>query len=343
MKTDVFTDALLFWTFAKDFIRDYLPKLRRASQDTIRSYRSALNCFISYLESQKMVNRRNISFSMFSKEVIEEYLKWMMEYQGLSPNTIKARLSAICSFLQYSSDREKFFTETYLSISKIKGPKTQPYPIEYFEQEQMEEILNAPNVETPVGRRNQMMLILLYDTGMRAAELLGLTISSIHLEHNPPFLRIKAKGNSYRDVPLLLDGTVAHLNGFLKEFHQHSSKGDFLFYATTHKMRHKLSYDTLDNLVKASCKKCREKGITMPENVHAHMIRKSRAMHLYKEGKSLPHIQQLLGHKNISTTTGFYAFATLDMLVDALGNKDGSDEKYIWEEDEALKAFIYSL
>ena len=79
----------------------------------------------------------------------------------------------------------------------------------------------------------------------------------------------------------------------------------------------------------------------MPDNAHAHMIRKSRAMHLYKEGRSLPHIQQLLGHKSISTTTGFYAFATLDMLSKALGN--GNVEKYIWEEDEEFKAFIYSL
>lgn len=341
MKTDIFTDALLFWSFGKDFVREYLPKLRRASWDTVRSYRSALNSFISYLECQKTVGRKNISFSMFSKDLIEEYLKWMMEEQCLSPETAKARLSAIRSFMEYASGREKFLTETYLSILKIKLPKTQPRPIEYFEQEQMEKMLETPDIRTPVGRRNQMMLILLYDTGMRAAELLGLTIGSIHLEHNPPYVRIKGKGNSYRDVPLLLDGTVAHLNGYVKEFHPHSSKGDYLFYATTHNIRHKLSYDTLDNLVKACCQKCREKGFSMPDNAHAHMFRKSRAMHLYKEGRSLPHIQQLLGHKSISTTTGFYAFATLDMLSKALGN--GNVEKYIWEEDEEFKAFIYSL
>ena len=171
----------------------------------------------------------------------------------MPPCTLFPRLSAIRSFMEYASGREKFLTETYLSISKIKLPKTQPRPIEYFEQVQMEKMLEAPDTRTPVGRRNQMMLILLYDTGMRAAELLGLTIGSIHLDHNQPYVRIKAKGNSYRDVPLLLDGTVAHLNGYIKEFHPHPSKGDYLFYATTHNIRHTLSYDTLDNLVKASC------------------------------------------------------------------------------------------
>ena len=56
----------------------------------------------------------------------------------------------------------------------------------------------------------------------------------------------------------------------------------------------------------------------MPEDIHFHMLRKTRAMSLYQEGYSLSYIQQMLGYKNISTTSGFYVFVTLDMLAKAL-------------------------
>ncbi len=56
----------------------------------------------------------------------------------------------------------------------------------------------------------------------------------------------------------------------------------------------------------------------MPLDVHFHMLRKARAMSLYQEGYPLSYIQQMLGHKNVSTTSGFYAFVTLDTLAKAM-------------------------
>ncbi len=81
----------------------------------------------------------------------------------------------------------------------------------------------------------------------------------------------------------------------------------------------------------------------MPEKIHFHMLRKTRAMDLYQAGCPLSYIQQLLGHESISTTSGFYAFATLKTLADAIekANPSGSEEK-LWKDETVLKQ-LYRL
>lgn len=80
----------------------------------------------------------------------------------------------------------------------------------------------------------------------------------------------------------------------------------------------------------------------MPQNPHCHMVRKTRAMDLYREGIPLTHIQQLLGHENISTTSGFYAFATLDVLVEAIEAVSPDDGIKVWN-DLATQERLYRL
>ena len=101
-------------------------------------------------------------------------------------------------------------------------------------------------------------------------------------------------------------------------------------------------YDSL--VVGTAAKMARETCNAVPENVHCHLFRKTKAMDLYKNGIPLPFIMQLLGHESISTTSGFYAFATLEMMSDAI-NKSvpiiGGTEK-LWKNKNAKQA-LYTL
>jgi len=107
-------------------------------------------------------------------------------------------------------------------------------------------------------------------------------------------------------------------------------------------------YDTytvnISLVVGTAAKMARETCNAVPENVHCHLFRKTKAMDLYKNGIPLPFIMQLLGHESISTTSGFYAFATLEMMSDAI-NKSvpiiGGTEK-LWKNKNAKQA-LYTL
>lgn len=185
-------------------------------------------------------------------------------------------------------------------------------------------------------------LILLYDTGARVQELADLDIESLHLDVPNPYISIIGKGRKRRNVPIMRK-TVAHLNSYLKEFHP-SEQSAPLFYSMRDGKPHRLSTDSISLVVGTAAKMARETCNAVPENVHCHLFRKTKAMDLYKNGIPLPFIMQLLGHESISTTSGFYAFATLEMMSDAI-NKSvpiiGGTEK-LWKNKNAKQA-LYTL
>ena len=198
------------------------------------------------------------------------------------------------------------------------------------------------DMNTQKHRRNRMILILLYDTGARVQELADLDIESLHLDVPNPYISIIGKGRKRRNVPIMRK-TVAHLNSYLKEFHP-SEQSAPLFYSMRDGKPHRLSTDSISLVVGTAAKMARETCNAVPENVHCHLFRKTKAMDLYKNGIPLPFIMQLLGHESISTTSGFYAFATLEMMSDAI-NKSvpiiGGTEK-LWKNKNAKQA-LYTL
>ncbi len=334
-------DSTYFWGSASEYLNNELPNIRKKSPNTIEAYRRSLNGYIDFLEDEKSIKRVHVCYQDFNKGNLKDYLLFMKGSKKLSEKTCNLRMTAIRALLAYAAEESIDITAIYVNAKSVKGLTVPKKAIEYFEDGQLKALLAAPPDDTKKGRRNRMIMILSYDAGLRVSELINLTISSLHLDAEVPYVTIQGKGSKYRNVPLM-GKTIEHLKKYLSEFHPVIKMNSPLFYATTHGMMHPLSDDTMQNLLKKYANACRS-IMVMPEEVHFHMLRKTRAMALYQAGCPLSYIQQLLGHESISTTSGFYAFATLKTLADAIEktNPSGSEEKK-WKDGSVLKQ-LYRL
>ena len=342
MKDDkLLNNSFSFWNLAKEYIHHYLPDIRNSSANTVAAYRDSINHYIGYLEQQLKLLRKNISFADFNRNNLKNYIDWMLNKKQLAPKTCNLRMTAIHSLLEYASNEHTDLMAAYINAHSVKGIKTPSGPIEFFESSQMKAILAAPDTCKHTERRNQMMLIMMYDLAARVSELLELKVGSLHLSSEIPYATIYGKGRKYRNIPLMAK-TKLHLLRYLDEFHRTQDKDSHLFYAVSHGAKHRLSSDTMEVMLKRYINKCKTAGIEMPLKTNCHMIRKTRAMDLYQSGVPLTHIQQLLGHEQLSTTSGFYAFATLDTLAKSMINTDDGKIEKRWNNKETL-AKLYSI
>jgi len=266
-------DSSVFWSTTKGFITHQLPNIRKSSPNTVSAYRDSLNKYIDYLEVEKLIRRKEITFGDFNRDNVKSFLDWMLNTKKYSEKTCNLRITAIHSLLEYAG--YEFCTDLmslYLEVCTVKGVKVKDKPIEYFENKQMKTLLSAPEIRNKTGRRNQMMLVLYYDTAARISELLEATFSQVHLDADVPYMTILGKGRKYRNIPLM-EKTALHLKRYFNEFHPERDRQLPLFYATTYGHMHRLSNDTVENMIRKYSDKCQKSGVDMPDRPHCHMIR----------------------------------------------------------------------
>lgn len=335
-----------FWVYARSFLHVYLPKVRNLSPNTIEAYKQGITIYINYLKSQLQIDRHEISFNCFKREMLKDYVIWMFKTKKWAPKTCNLRITAIKSFLEYCADEDITLVSVYNDVCSIRSLKEHKKTIKYMSTNAIQALLRSPETNTQKGKRNRMILIFLYDTAARAQELVDITLQDLHISNvKLPFVTLNGKGNKCRNVPLM-GKTLEHLNVYLKEFHHKlKTEGESpLFYSIRDGKPHSLSTDSINLLLKKYSNQAQLTCSEIPNHVHCHLIRKTRAMNLYQEGVPLSIVMEMLGHESMSTTSNFYAFATIDMIHDAIKKVTPAayDEIPIWGNKE-FSNILYTL
>ena len=258
------------------------------------SYTEDIYKYIEYMESKGLKDVTNIK-----EDDLIHYLKYLDD-NNYETSSVARKIVSIKSF-------HSFLEETYhvpdISL-KINSPKFYRKLPDILSIEEVDSLLDI-RVETAFDYRNKAMLELMYSSGLRVSELVGLELKDIDLDNR--FVRCIGKGKKERIVPIG-DYAIDYLNEYIEIYRPLLKKG---YYTESLFLNNHGKEMTRQGFFLIIKKIAKEKGIE--KNITPHMLRHSFATHLLNNGADLRTIQEMLGHSNISTTQ-IYTNLTTDIL-----------------------------
>ena len=280
---------------------EYLEVERGSSPLTIRNYKHYLNRFIAWLTNSGI----RLNLVDINPEVVRQYRVYLSRLpahagksigngETLSRKTQGYHVIALRSFLRWLIKND----HKVMSPDKIDLPKIDDRQIKFLSGDQVDRLLNAPSLSSIAGKRDKAILEVFYSTGLRVSELAKLDRDKVDLERRE--FGIVGKGGKARVVFLSTrakEWVLKYLNSrrdhYKPLFIRH--KGNMDPSVPDEKMR--LSVRSIQRLIKKYARK-----IKLPVGATPHTIRHSFATDLLMAGADLRSVQEMLGHKNISTT-----------------------------------------
>jgi tyrosine recombinase XerC len=262
----------------------YLKHEKNASPHTITSYKRDLLQLSQYLEE------RGIYIQGADNVVLRGFLALLYE-RGEKKSTVGRKLAAVRSFFQYCVRKGWMEDNPAKVVSTPKQDKPVP---SFLSEEEMEKFLDLPRSDKPLDLRDIAMMELLYATGIRVSELVGINLEDVKMTER--LIRIRGKGKKERLVPFgskaeeslrIYLGVRAKINkGKIEE------KPLFLNYRGR-KLSSRSVERTVDKYILRSA---------LRRKISPHSLRHSFASHLLSRGADLRVIQELLGHESLATT-----------------------------------------
>jgi site-specific recombinase XerD len=282
--------GMLFTKAKVDFL-EYLEIEQNRSQKTIRNYDHYLTRLIDFAG--------DIQVSDIDPELIRKWRLWLNRLgtnvsDELQKNTQNYHLIALRSFLKFCAKRDI----TALTADKIELAKVVRKQVTFLTPEELERLFAEPNISTLAGSRDRAILELLFSSGLRVSELVGLDREHINLKRREFMVR----GKGQKDRPIFISPDAAEWIQAYLDKRNDTVKPLFVRYSgrktvDTSGNYHRLTARSVQRMV---AKYALLAGIT--KHVSPHTLRHSFATDLLMNGADLRSVQALLGHSNISTT-----------------------------------------
>ncbi len=268
-----------------DFL-NYIMKQKNYSINTCKNYE------IDILEFKKYLDEKKVNYLAIDYDFIKGYLMELYD-RKLSRNSVARKLSSLRSFYRYLFNKDLIKTNPFKYVTTPKKEKRLP---RYLGVEELEIIFNTPDLNTPLGQRDKLILEVLYATGIRVGELVNIKLDDIDFYRKE--IRIFGKGSKERIDPFgdyCLEAINLFLNdGRRKILKKHHTDSNYLIINEKGK---KITTRGVEKIIDNVIKKA-----SLKKHVSPHMLRHSFATHLLNEGCDILTVKELLGHESLEST-----------------------------------------
>ena len=324
------------------FLTTYLSGTRNYSRNTVRAYRDTFKLFLIYSHEKLGISADRIQIQDISPDVVSGFIDWLKSERGNSLRTANHRLAAIHSFFRYLQYRAPEHLAQCRRILGVEMAAVETPLVGYLTVEELSLIFEQVSEATREGRRDAVLLRLLYDTAARVQELCDMKVRDVYLDGNP-YVMLHGKGQKDRYVPIVTE-VARDVERYINE--NGLNRPEFadmpLF---TNRKREKLSRAGVAYIVKKYADAARKKSPKIPKKVTPHIFRHTKATHLCQAGIDIIYIRDILGHCHV-TTTEMYAKLNVEHTRDAL--EDAYPELPTgglpdWKKDDSLMRTLSSL
>lgn len=334
------SELLSIQTLIQNYFLQRLMQQRKVSYQTVCSYKDTFRLYLRYLEDVHGISATKVSINHFDLEYLQCFCKYLEEKRKNKSATINNRIAAIKSFMQYVAETAPEYSAISKRALMLPAQKHELPVMSFITKEEFNALIQVCDTNTFIGARDKLMLLLMYNTGVRVSELLEIKISDIHGADsiNHASVIIHGKGRKQREVPLWKT-TVKYINKYLKTYPAECT--DYLFInkngdeLTRSGVRTRIN--KLVSQATAQLPSLREKTVT------PHTFRHSVAMNLLISGVDISTIAIWLGHSSIETTHK-YMIADMELkrkAMEKVGSAGNSSYKYKPSAD--IMNFLNSL
>ncbi len=282
----------------------HLQKVKKYSSHTTVSYLNDLTQFANYLNIQYQINDLCAANHMMIRSWVVDMAK-----ETVSPRSINRKLSALNSFYKHAMKNGALSKNP---MKKVVAPKVGKRLPSFVMESEMPKVLHIEIGQNDfIRNRDEVIMYLLYTTGMRRSELINLRITDINFSRKD--LRVIGKGKKERIIPISID-TIGILNKHIamrsEHFHDKEVEDNFLILANSgRKINPRTVYAVVNRQLKSA---------NSAEKKSPHVLRHSFATHLLNNGADINAIKEILGHANLSATQ-IYTHNSIERLKEIYG------------------------
>lgn len=323
------------------YLTMYLPGQIGLSENTILSYRDTFKLVLQFSEKERGLPSAKITLADFDVGFIADFLNWLEQERGCSVSTRNQRLAALRTFARYARTQSPAYLLESQKIMDLKAKKSSASSIAYLSPDDVQSILTQTDTSSKYGRRDMILLSLMYDSGARVQEICDLRVRDVRL-HKPSTVTLTGKGRKSRFVPIMTSTASALTLYFSENGLSAPEKADQpLFLNHQHE---KLTRAGIAYILKKYLLAAKKVNPALPQKVSPHVLRHSKAMHMLQAGVNLIYIRDFLGHVHVETTE-IYAKADTEMTRRAIESAHikTAPDLPAWTDDRDLMALLTDL